>query len=398
VADILEGISSLQSNMAIQTTQLGKLNERLTSVETTLAKGGSLLLVDDDSAQLASAPDASSAPPTSDQESHLQMMVEDEVEADPGPPVPPGEPPIPFNHTTLTGLLLEWPAIRELTKHHLEQEGIRHIGEYPIGQEQKRGSLSLYGRGEESHLSHHTDHGSFGAGDESPGMRSSSPASDFGQPLRLGSPASSFEYRGCVFGFDGNLDFTENRVWSYVESFQANILSMHPIIQPKYLQTLIRYFLNRLPRPPNQFQSPATENPGSKRKRSPDFDSYGNASTSSPARSGRPSRTSHNALVLTILALGKICQHRSSIPDAVSPSTNPPHNGYMLKNYEVIPGLEYFAYATDILGNITGAYNTMKDVYANIFASLYYGQLCRPLESYAYIHKASHKLQVIMRP
>jgi hypothetical protein len=73
--------------------------------------------------------------------------------------------------------------------------------------------------------------------------------------------------------------------------------------------------------------------------------------------------------------------------------------GYQLKkNYEVIPGLEYFAYATDILGNHTGAYNNMKDVYANIFAGLYLGQLARPMESFAYIHKASHKLQVIMRP
>jgi hypothetical protein len=116
------------------------------------------------------------------------------------------------------------------------------------------------------------------------------------------------------------------------------------------------------------------------------------------AKSWKPSRSSHNALVLVILALGKICQHRNSIPDWVNPSTELLHQGSVLKNYDVIPGLEYFAYATDMLGNITGAYNNMKDVYANIFASLYYGQLCRPLESYAYIHKASHKLQVIIRP
>jgi len=74
-------------------------------------------------------------------------------------------------------------------------------------------------------------------------------------------------------------------------------------------------------------------------------------------------------------------------------------SGYSLKkNYEVIPGLEYFAYATDILGNHLGAYNNMKNVYANIFAGLYHGQLGRPMESFAFIHKASHKLQVIMRP
>jgi hypothetical protein len=64
----------------------------------------------------------------------------------------------------------------------------------------------------------------------------------------------------------------------------------------------------------------------------------------------------------------------------------------------MIPGLEYFAYASDILGNNAGAYNNMKGVYASIFAGLYYGQLNRPLESFAFIHGAGHKLQVIMRP
>ncbi|KAF4961768.1 hypothetical protein FSARC_10106 [Fusarium sarcochroum] len=66
------------------------------------------------------------------------------------------------------------------------------------------------------------------------------------------------------------------------------------------------------------------------------------------------------------------------------------------KNCHVIPGLEYFAYAMDILGNHTGAYS-IENVYTNIFAGLYHGQLGRPLESFAFIHKASHKLQVIMR-
>ena len=74
-------------------------------------------------------------------------------------------------------------------------------------------------------------------------------------------------------------------------------------------------------------------------------------------------------------------------------------SGYGLKkNYDVIPGLEYFALATDILGNQLGAYNNMKNVYANIFASLYYGQLERPMQSYAHINSASNKLLVILRP
>jgi hypothetical protein len=399
-ADILEGISSLQKNMTVQTDHLGRLNERLIRVETALARGGSLFAGNGHSVHSNYVPDTSNAPPTSDQISHLQMMVEDDPETEPGPPVPPGEPAIPINHTTLAGLLLEWPAIRDMTKYHLEREGIRFIGEYPIGQEQKRGSLSLYGRGEDSHLSSHntarTDYGSFDGGEESPGMRSPSPASDTGQLPRLGSPSTS-DMAG-VFGFDGKLDFAENKVWSYVDSFTTHILSMHPIIQPKYLHYLVKNLLATLPKPPKPFIPQTAEVPGSKRKRSPDPSPHGNASISGVAKSWKPSRSSHNALVLVILALGKICQYRNSIPDLVNSSTELLHQGPVVKNYDVIPGLEYFAYATDILGNITGAYNNMKDVYANIFASLYYGQLCRPLESYAYIHKASHKLQVIIRP
>ncbi|GKU14002.1 unnamed protein product, partial [Fusarium langsethiae] len=48
---------------------------------------------------------------TSSKSMPLRMMAEDEMEVEPGPPVPPGEPAIPINHTTLAGLLLEWPSI-----------------------------------------------------------------------------------------------------------------------------------------------------------------------------------------------------------------------------------------------------------------------------------------------
>ncbi|KAF4455906.1 hypothetical protein F53441_1843 [Fusarium austroafricanum] len=175
----------------------------------------------------------------------------------------------------------------------------------------------------------------------------------------------------------------------------------------------------------------------------------------SPApRPGQLDRSIHTALVLTVLALGKVCLHRDNVPDVVhhtetlphgspvvcdgvipprsnqhshprySSSSHPPglpppraeagekpdncppvrgvgvsdSSGRPKKNYEVTPGLEYFAYATDILGKQTGTYNNMKNVYANIFAGLYHGQLGRPMENFAFIHRASHKLQVILRP
>jgi hypothetical protein len=62
-----------------------------------------------------------------------------------------------------------------------------------------------------------------------------------------------------------------------------------------------------------------------------------------------------------------------------------------------IPGLEYFALATDVIGNQMGG-SSIKHVYANIFAGLYHGQLGRVIESHAYIANACTTLQNIMRP
>ena len=325
--------------------------------------------------------------------SQLQAMAEDEVERDPGPPVPPGEPAIPINHTTLAGLLLEWSSIKELTHKHLRKEGIRFVSEYPIGIEQSRGALILYGRGEDSH--HNSvpretpDHGNMDVADDMSDMTSPAPAPDFGQLGGL-SPPEQIEYRGGVLTTDGNPDFSPSKVHMYVRSFKENILNMHPIIQVEVLESWTRQFLDSLtpatqPKPSWPQTSKAAfavdvtgEAAGMKRKRSPEPDQ-----TDRPAKLTRPNRSVHSALMLTILALGKVCLHRSRIPDALhyvperhphgsprpgvnsspaqgsptasnmyggpSPkdaelsgrrSSTQPKSGYGLKkNYDVIPGL-----------------------------------------------------------
>lgn len=487
-ADILDSLSNVQSSLHNILSHMGRFDQRMVKLETILPKhiAASTLKtepsIEEEYKRAPASPYVANGASTdpyytdphrdhpSSEPMPLRMMAEDEMEVEPGPPVPPGEPAIPINHTTLAGLLLEWPSVRELTKHHIEREGIRYISEYPISQEQNRGVLIVYGRGEDSHPSRHvrepTDHGNLDMADDSSDMASPSPAADWGQLGGL-SPPDQVEYKGGVLAFDGNPDFSESKVWAYVESFKENILNMHPIIQPKLLDYWVRHFLDNLPASHPRSAKPQTSKPtfavgggsqtpeaaGSKRKRSPGPDGS-EPPTPAPQRAGRPDRSIHSALVLTVLALGKVCLHRDNVPDvvhsteplphgspairngAIPPSPNqgsPPgysshshssglpspkeqernihsrrssihgvggfRSGYSLKkNYEVIPGLEYFAYATDILGNHLGAYNNMKNVYANIFAGLYHGQLGRPMESFAFIHKASHKLQVIMRP
>jgi hypothetical protein len=63
----------------------------------------------------------------------------------------------------------------------------------------------------------------------------------------------------------------------------------------------------------------------------------------------------------------------------------------------MMPGLAYFAFATDILGNQLGG-NSLQHVHAYILAGLYHAQLARIMESSAYIANASRILQVILRP
>ncbi|RBR08340.1 uncharacterized protein FIESC28_10286 [Fusarium coffeatum] len=208
--------------------------------------------------------------------------------------------------------------------------------------------------------------------DDSPGMAFSSPAADWGQLGGL-SPPGQVEFKAGVLAFDGNPDFSESKVWAYVESFKEHILNMHPIIQPKLLDYWVRHFLYDLPASYPRSAKPQTSKPtfavgGAIRN---------GAIPPSPNQGSPPGYSSHS--------------HSSGLPFKERERN-------IHSRRSSIHGLEYFAYATDILGNHLGAYNNMKNVYANIFAELYHGQLGRPMESFALIHKASHKLQVIMRP
>ena len=69
---------------------------------------------------------------------------------------------------------------------------------------------------------------------------------------------------------------------------------------------------------------------------------------------------------------------------------------FMQRNYDVIPGLEYFALATDILGSQLGGIS-LKHVYAWVLAGLYHGQLARAVESWSYIKQGCTVLQEVMR-
>ena len=66
------------------------------------------------------------------------------------------------------------------------------------------------------------------------------------------------------------------------------------------------------------------------------------------------------------------------------------------KNMDIIPGLAYFAQATEILGTLHGG-NELVNVQAYILAGLYMGQLARPFESYSWLESACNVCRYIVR-
>lgn len=409
----------------------------------------------------------------------VEEMDLDEFERNPGPPVMPGQPSLPANHTTLAALLLKWPSIESLVKDILTKENIHHINEFPVSQEQQRGVLRVWGRGEGYLLSnkHESKVNQIITDvtvEDSPGETAQSAPSPFSEREgwtdreawgTVGTvPTHTVEiHKGGVLYADGNPDFDRTTVKQYVQSFKDNVLNMHPILIPTQLDAMVTMFLDSLPQSAKSTYksakfvqsggsstTPLGPEAGNKRKRSPAVEEQ-NAQFH---RAGVPvSRSVHSALVLSVLALGKISLHKHRIPDLVSDFDTPAHQNSPLvrnggpvsspsqgsppgplpvqasglpspkdmdrtmasrraslqgsnttlrghnvkRNFDVIPGLEYFALAADIFGSQVAGF-TLKHVYVALFLGLYHGQLGRVLESWSYIALAGRTLQVVLRP
>ena len=203
-------------------------------------------------------------------------------------------------------------------------------------------------------------------------------------------------------------------------------------------------------------ETPSSFNPASKRKYSSGI-SVGTPSEAGPAVYEPLERRTSTAIVLLAMALGKICQHTDvlpgplpdnpkevafSAPRSFSPLTtqdSPPPGSIKQspvsssfsthastrspmseirgnswprglyeeqtqpftgrkydRNVDIIPGLAYFAYATDILGNQHGGME-LAHVQANLLAGLYMGQLACAFESWSWIRTACSVCHHIVR-
>ncbi|KAI1979758.1 hypothetical protein LOZ53_006733 [Ophidiomyces ophidiicola] len=67
-----------------------------------------------------------------------------------------------------------------------------------------------------------------------------------------------------------------------------------------------------------------------------------------------------------------------------------------LRNMDVVPGMAYYALATDILGNLQGG-NDLSHAQGCLLAALYTGQLAHPFASHGWISQAARACQVLVR-
>ncbi|ELR05856.1 hypothetical protein VC83_08305 [Pseudogymnoascus destructans] len=372
--------------------------------------------------------------------------------------VPPGEPAIPVGHTTGAANIILWPAVWTMVGHPMK--GDKNRGLNPLRREIKRGVMRLYGRGEGFERSVGHDKDSTSDYDLEPPRSSSDTYSDSAHSLTVEhnwsqgaqSPvADSYLFRAesdaraAAVNTTAPPDLDEKTVRHLAGSYMNYLNVMHPIITQKSLDGMIAKFMRNMQNAGatekdgagyNFASFAGTDTTGSKRKRLPTVSGTDHAFAPQLGHGWRH-RTISEAIVLLILALGKVCEHRSKIPDVVldngsSNHVSPPimnqspqmsSRSSMLpspimqdrahhrsssdiagaryppgtRNIDVIPGLAYFAAASDILGNHQGG-TGLPYVHACLLAGLYHSQLARVLQSHACVKEAGYALTIMLKP
>lgn len=387
---------------------------------------------------------------------------------------------IAVEHNTAAQKLFRWPSIKRLLEKSKLKESERDEN-FVMDFELRKGPMRLYGRGQ----GQETDPSlRLVASAASPAASTSSGPSDEGA-----SPASSADnswgyginpYLGenrsdnSVGGLNPNntLRLDSKTIDSLLRSYLMHIHIMHPFLDEGHLTRMMDSFKRRYGLSGSNVNSTSIEAPRdpstgfarpAKRKASdgqffinestPASTAQGSTSTSCPLLERSPT----TAMVLLILALGKICEHRLPLPGPVPVSTvdrvsyparsSSPQPGLyahspsesssirhsptssshsmanasaasptigllrhthrsprssigelppQVRNLDVIPGLAYYAQATDILGNTSGS-TSLIHVQCCLLAGLYSGQLANSIESLSWIQNAARTLLVILR-
>ena len=385
---------------------------------------------------------------------------------------------IPPRHTTgAHKLLTHWHEVMNpLMKIQGTDQLVVNSENYAFEAEDARGLLRIYGIGE--------------GHDEGDGIQTSltnGSVSDMSLPSLRASeglwgatltPSSHNGSKGNEDSFiggvnaDGSLNVDEQTVRRLFRSFLANIHILHPFLERKRITTLVDGFIRSYSPSGAAARSPFATAPGLaatesalsgaslKRKRSGGLTnspgtSGGQDATGSSGPCQPIERSVRNALVLLVLALGKITEVKTplsgpvrdgelyapmplgdspfsqvagtppvtvkqspvssqfSIGGFVSPImenskirsmsrqssaagiSNYDDKELAPKNVDRVPGLAYYAKATEILGNVHCG-NDLSHVQAFLLAGLYMGQLGRVLESWSWINSACRACQYVV--
>ena len=336
------------------------------------------------------------------------------------------------DHTTPAHKLFEeWHSMTHFCRNvdYIEKliEGGHEVSEYPMLLEQDRGLLRVWGVGEGQDL----NDGAQGPGSPDSGgdADASSPAP--GKEGLWGHPLADTSSPGTVpgeipsshprqendggLGPDGRPDFRSHVLWELYDSYIENIHKLHPFMNASKLRRMIKEFSEQYSPDVNAKHtgSPAANalanhqlSQSLKRKRS--SSAYGEPYSAK----GAIERSLRNALVLLVLALGKVCAHHDPLPSPQSDKMSYTNGGWGVhangsfnsdisddnrpRNVDILPGMGYFAYATDILGNQQGG-NTVAHAQAMILAALYLSQFARVLESWSWINNACRVVLVLIK-
>jgi hypothetical protein len=352
----------------------------------------------------------------------------------PNPPIDNDRIGLKADHRTPAHrLFIEWPCMSNFCNgvpfiQRLLAEGHR-IDQYPMLMEQDRGLLRVWGVGE----GHDLYDGAHGPGSPDNHVESESPSpaatkeglwgcppAEQSSPSTLNGDLPRHDPVGGL-GPDGKPDFTSRTLWDLYHSYQQNIHNLHPFLNPAKLRKMVHEFQDVYsPDRKSSNMSPSAVperlNGGAKRKRSSTMfgDAYGVADE---LARGSIERSLRNAIILLVLALGKVCRHKAKLPHPQSDRAPTPNGtwGYhrdsprsandsfssetleaRVRNIDILPGMAYFSYATDILGNQNGG-NTVAHAQAMLLAALYLGQFGRVLESWSWTNNACRICLVLIR-
>jgi len=254
--------------------------------------------------------------------------------------------------------------------------------------------------------------------------------------------------RGPLQGVDGLKPDRTLRIDCQIYAELLQSYTDHiPILHPFLDQDTLSLFVSPSNHVPNKVHHRPTAvlNKAVKRKHSTSTASGPSIETTSECSSlsnrlfrPLPERSISAALLLLVMALGKICQYKGPLPGSAlgrtqtshqqtqqSPTpaqssdnwnvASAPDGDFRLgrlsvvpsserlspfekgpKDLDVIPGLAYYAYAINILGDLHGSFD-LTYIQAKLLAGLYAGQVAHVIESWRWIASACTDFQVLLR-